>query len=97
MNTQTLSVELQPAEGAVLRLIGLVERRGFEVRSINLPASTGSLRLDLGVRARDTARTIETLHRQIKRLSGVCRVSETPFTLTNSQGGGDEQNQHKSA
>ena len=75
MNTQILHIEFEPAEGAVLRLIGLVERRGYDVRSINLPISSeGRMNLDLGVCARDDNRDIGVLRRQIHRLIGVRRV-----------------------
>ncbi|MDQ7018036.1 MAG: ACT domain-containing protein [Robiginitomaculum sp.] len=75
MNTQTLHIEFEPAEGAILRLIGLVERRGYDVRSISLPpSSNGSMSLDLGVMARDVGRDIGVLRRQIHRLVGVRRV-----------------------
>ena len=75
MNTQTLHIEFEPAEGAILRLIGLVERRGYDVRSISLPASAeDNMSLDLGVMARDAGRDIGVLRRQIHRLIGVRRV-----------------------
>jgi acetolactate synthase II small subunit len=75
MNTQMLHIEFDPAEGAVLRLIGLVERRGYDVRSIHLPPSSGeAMNLDLGVMARDMGRDIGVLMRQIHRLIGVRRV-----------------------
>jgi acetolactate synthase regulatory subunit len=75
MNTQTLHIEFEPAEGAILRLIGLVERRGYDVCSISLPASAeDNMSLDLGVMARDASRDIGVLRRQIHRLIGVRRV-----------------------
>jgi acetolactate synthase II small subunit len=36
--TDRIEIEFRPSEGAILRLIGLVERRGFEVRGVDLPA-----------------------------------------------------------
>ncbi len=75
METQTLHIEFESEEGALLRLIGLVERRGYDVRSMNLPVpSEGSMSLDVGVMARDGGRDIGVLRRQIHRLSGVRRV-----------------------
>ncbi|PHS23378.1 MAG: acetolactate synthase 3 regulatory subunit domain protein [Robiginitomaculum sp.] len=76
MNTQILHIEFEPAEGAILRLIGLVERRGYDVRSISLPSASAqeNMSLDLGVMARDASRDIGVLRRQIHRLVGVRRV-----------------------
>ncbi len=75
MTTQTLHIEFESAEGALLRLIGLVERRGYEVCSMNLPTpATGTMILDLGIMARDGDRDIGVLRRQIHRLTGVRRV-----------------------
>ena len=75
MATETLCIELSPAEGAVQRLLGLVERRGYELKTIDMPsAGAGPLRLTLGVEARDPGRRIDVLGRQIARLYGIRRI-----------------------
>ncbi|PHR62629.1 MAG: acetolactate synthase 3 regulatory subunit domain protein [Robiginitomaculum sp.] len=75
MTVQTLHIEFEPSEGALLRLIGLIERRGYDVASLHLPSSAGGdVNLDLGVRPRDDNRDISILQRQIRRLIGVRRV-----------------------
>lgn len=73
--TQTLHVEFETHEGALLRLIGLIERRGFDIHSVDLPAaSAGRMNVGFGVIARNLSSDIGILQRQIHRLTGVCRV-----------------------
>lgn len=75
MPVQVLHIEFENTEGALLRLIGLVERRGFDVASLHMPDTTsGIANVDLWVRRREDSRDIRVLQRQISRLIGVCRV-----------------------
>ena len=80
MNTQSLHIEFEPAEGALLRLIGLIERRGYAVQRLVLPVRTkGCMALDLGLKSNGAGRDIGVLSRQIRRLVGVRAVrSSTP-------------------
>ena len=75
--TEKLVVDFAPAEGAVLRLLGLVERRGFRVSGLGMTeqpcGSQASLSLDLV--ARDAGRRVEVLELQLQRLHGVHRVT----------------------
>lgn len=78
--THTLEIDFARAEGAVLRLIGLVERKGFEVTGIAMPSATeGPARLSLNVVARDAGRRVEVLSRHVEKVYGVSAVrrSET--------------------
>jgi len=74
--TDTIEIAFRPAEGSVLRLIGLVERRGFEVRGLDLPATAPEheARLTLSVAARDAGRRLEALQAQISKIYGVTGV-----------------------
>lgn len=86
MTTQTacapcrIEIDFMPVEGAILRLVGLVERRGFEVSALDAPPMTpGRLaRMTLLLRPRDASRRIETLHAQIRRIHGVAEVRDHP-------------------
>ena len=63
-------------EGAVMRLLGLVERRGFEVRGISMAeAADGEGAIALDVRARDSGRSLEVVALQLKRLHDVRNVT----------------------
>jgi acetolactate synthase regulatory subunit len=73
--TGEIVIDFTRSEGAVLRLIGQVERRGFEVTSMSLPEhGAGPARLTLGVTARDASRRFDTLSRHVSKTYGVTAV-----------------------
>lgn len=78
--TDRIFIEFTPAEGALLRLIGLIERRGFRVIAIDMAELPGGGRAaaTLDLAARDGARALETLGLQLRRLHGVGRVGAAP-------------------
>jgi len=82
MNTQRLVVEYLAGEGALVRMLGLVERRGFVLRRsvmAELPCGRRAT-LALTVEPRDPGRSVETLARQLGRLHGVGKIHcETNF------------------
>lgn len=70
-----LNITIDQTQGGLLRTIGLIERRGFSVLSINLPPSASAEQtLTVRVKARDEHRSIEVLTRQIERLETVRAV-----------------------
>jgi acetolactate synthase II small subunit len=76
MNTQRLVVEYLAEEGALVRMLGVVERRGFILRRsvmAELPCGRRAT-LALTVEPRDPGRSVETLARQLGRLHGVGRI-----------------------
>jgi acetolactate synthase-1/3 small subunit/acetolactate synthase II small subunit len=73
-----LSIDFAPAEGAVLRMLGLVERRGFTVHGIEMREQGEGASLALDVRPRDAGRQIEVMTAQLKRLIEVRNVSFSP-------------------
>ncbi len=74
--SNTLHIEIFETEGALVRLIGLIERRGFTIASMAMSApSNGSARVTVDLAARGGARRIEVLTRQIERLFDVHAVS----------------------
>ncbi|MGY6662145.1 MAG: ACT domain-containing protein [Glycocaulis sp.] len=75
MTTQ-IDIDFLPAEGAVVRLIGLVERRGYELDAMSYAPASTTHRLTMTVRPRPGPRRIETLKAQIARMYGVTSVSE---------------------
>ncbi|MGJ3232593.1 MAG: ACT domain-containing protein [Oceanicaulis sp.] len=77
--TCRIDIDFTRAEGAVLRLIGLVERKGFEVTGIAMPAANdgptgGPARLSLNIVPRDPGRRIEVLSRHVEKVYGVREV-----------------------
>ncbi len=74
--TGRMRIEFQPAEGAVVRLIGLIERRGFQVRGLGMAQEDddrASLVVELD--ARDPTRSLQTLDLQLRRIQGVRNIS----------------------
>ena len=68
----TLFVELSNCEGAVIRALGLVERRGYRLESCRVHAAAGGVRdVELIV---TSSRPVELLKRQLERLHDVLRV-----------------------
>jgi acetolactate synthase-1/3 small subunit len=70
----TFHILIDRAEGSLQRLIGLVERRGFEVERFAMTEAGMEREVRMSVRARDNSRSAEVLGRQIDRLIGVRRV-----------------------
>ena len=80
MNTQLL-IRFKPAEGAIIRILGLIERRGFALRDLAVQDedTDGSLTVELS--PRDQKRQVDVLARQVERLIDVKSVSiGTPGT-----------------
>lgn len=64
-----IAIDFRPAEGAAIRIIGLVERRGFRVTRIAMDAGEEAMTLTL--EPRDPGRGLDVLARQIDRLHDV--------------------------
>lgn len=80
-----LNITLDQTQGGLLRTIGLIERRGFSVLSVNLPQSAGAEQtLTMRVKARDEHRSIEVLTRQIEKLETVRAVQTHSVQATAS-------------
>ena len=72
-----VTVDLTAVDGAMVRLLGLVERRGFRLRGVAMTeqgeGETASVTLD--IEPRDAGRSLETLDLQLRRLIEVRDVS----------------------
>jgi acetolactate synthase II small subunit len=73
-----IQIDFDPGEGALLRMVGLVERRGFVVSAIDMAAAQGRGSLSLDVDARDPSRRLEVVAGQLRRLIEVRNVSISP-------------------
>ena len=77
--TTRLTLLLRPAEGALLRLLGTVQRRGFELAAIRTEAQPEAglwrVELDLALGSRDIA----NLLRQIEKLYDVDSLIDEPL------------------
>ena len=80
-----IHIELDRLEGSLLRILGLVERRGFHIAGIDLYDLGEDKRgMALRVRARDASRSPDILGLQIDRLYGVKRLTSDPRTATSA-------------
>lgn len=71
--TDRIRIQFTDEEGALVRILGLIERRGY--RLLTVEGRGGSLTLDLA--PRDPGRRLDVLAAQIRRLHDVTAV--TPF------------------
>lgn len=71
-----LKVDFEAEEGALLRLLGVVQRRGFAVTSVTMPESADLLNtVHLTLTPMLASNRIEVLQRQIERLHEVHTVT----------------------
>jgi acetolactate synthase-1/3 small subunit len=74
-----IHIELDRKEGSLMRILGLIERRGFHIDELELfDLGEDKRGLNVTVRVRDAARTIDTLGLQIDRLYGIKRLDRDP-------------------
>lgn len=71
--THVLYLDVDWSEGALQRLIGLVERRGFTIQALEVAEAGIRRSVELTVAPRDEHRCVEVLGRQIDRLLCVRR------------------------
>ncbi|ESQ77907.1 ACT domain-containing protein [Asticcacaulis sp. YBE204] len=73
--SQSIHIEIDRLEGTLLRILGLVERRGFHIDGLDLYDLGEDTRgLTLTLRPRDATRSFDTLGFQIDKLYGIRRV-----------------------
>ena len=73
-----IEIDFDPGEGAVPRMVGLVERRGFVVGAVTMRAEAGEGALSLDLVARDPSRRLEVVAGQLRRLHEVRTVTVHP-------------------
>ena len=85
MMTGRLIIAYRDEEGAIGRIVGLVERRGFELRGLTMTGEANEHKLTLDVAARDASRRLDVLELQLRRLNGVSQVSTITSAKETSQ------------
>jgi acetolactate synthase regulatory subunit len=73
--TTQLLVGFTPAEGAIVRILGLIERRGFTLRDVAVRSRDEAGSLTVVLEPRDEARQLHVLSRQLSRLIDVTSAS----------------------
>jgi acetolactate synthase small subunit len=70
----TMKLTIQRVEGAIVRTLGLIERRGFAVTSIDANSDDSDQQMELTIVLRSPQRSVEALARQIEKLFDVRSV-----------------------
>ena len=79
----TLYIRLSSVEGAVIRALGLIERRGYSLENCTVSNAQGdSRRMEVSV---TSSRPGDLLKRQLERLHDVFHVELKPVTTINKQ------------
>ncbi len=77
----TLRVQLSSVEGAVIRALGLIERRGYSLNTCSVSESDGTGRtMEVTV---TSGRPGDLLKRQLERLHDVYHVELIPVAIVN--------------
>lgn len=77
----TLRIQLSSVEGAVIRALGLIERRGYSLNTCSVSESDGMGRnMDVTV---TSSRPGDLLKRQLERLHDVYHVELIPAAIVN--------------
>jgi len=76
----TLTIQLGGSEGAVIRVLGLIERRGFILGKCSVgEVDSGGRRMEVQV---SSSRPVDLLERQLERLHDVFHVGVKPVMAT---------------
>ena len=71
----TMTLRIDRAEGAIVRTLGLIERRGFTVTGITTATGDNEHQMEMTLELFSPDRAIEVLARQVARLFDVTSVS----------------------
>lgn len=72
-----MDIEFTGGEGTLVRMLGLIERRGFHVRGVGLSGheSGEPASMTVELTPRDAGRRLDILNRQLRRLHGVHAIA----------------------
>lgn len=75
-----IEIKLRRVEGAIVRTLGLIERRGFAVNSVNTDEAACEGEMNIALTVESPGRSIDVLMKQIGKLYDVCAVqaAQTP-------------------
>ncbi len=73
--SERLIISFTPAEGALVRMLGLVERRGYALRALTMEERPNGASMMIDIEPRDSSRRVEVVARQLDRLIDVNSIS----------------------
>jgi acetolactate synthase II small subunit len=71
---ERLTIDFTPGEGALVRMLGLVERRGYVIRGLAASEHADRASLVIDVEPRDPGRRVQIMAQQLNRLIDVNSV-----------------------
>ena len=71
----TMTLTMDRIEGAIIRTLGLIERRGFTVTGISTATGESEHQMEITVELNAAGRSVEVLALQVARLFDVSSVS----------------------
>jgi acetolactate synthase regulatory subunit len=71
----TMTLKIDRVEGAIIRTLGMIERRGFTVTGISTATGEAEHQMEMTVELHSAGRSVEVLARQVARLFDVSSVS----------------------
>ena len=71
----TLNLTIEKVDGAIIRTLGLIERRGFSVTSIDAREDETAHEMEMTIGLSGSDRPVDTLARQIAKLFDVRSVN----------------------
>lgn len=71
----TMTLKMDRIEGAIVRTLGLIERRGFTVTGISTATGETEHQMEMTLELNTAGRSVEVLARQVARLFDVSSVS----------------------
>jgi acetolactate synthase II small subunit len=75
MREHTFKIDFDGQEGAMIRLLGLIQRRGFSIEGMEMPKKEGQMKtITLTVKPLAECYRADVLQRQIERLQEVREV-----------------------
>ena len=73
--SERLTIDFTPAEGAIIRVLGLIERRGYLLRSVAMGEQETGASMIVDVEPRDSGRRVQVVAEQLRRLVDVSNVT----------------------
>ena len=73
--SEPVTIRFAPGEGAIARIVTLVERRGFIIAGLALTIDSDAATMTIDLDARDASRRFDVLDLQLQRLIGVTSVT----------------------
>lgn len=73
--SEHLTIDFAPSEGSVVRIVGLIERRGYQLVGMTMRGDVHAASLNVEIEPRDADRRAPVLAQHISKLVNVSNVT----------------------